>query len=265
MATYTIGELEIFYTEKGTGEALVIFPDQLHTSRGYADEIDHFAERFHVVAFDYPETGRSTREAKYHDEWAFDLWTFRADLACHLLIDLGIESAYAMGTFGGALAALHFAGKQVPQHPLTIKGLIADSFLADMDGRTLHRALDVREHYYVRNAKLLQEEHGDDWREVVDADTQWLRRLADRGGYAVPDSILNAIACPVLLTGHQQDPRTPGIAQAYARISSLIPNCTVYLSSTSRHPYIEYPYMWSDRSGFRTLVDRFLAPQDAAS
>ena len=111
MATIMIGELEIFYTEKGEGETLVIFPDQLHASHGYGDEIDHFAERFHVLAFDYPETGRSTREAKYHDEWAFDLWTFRADLACHLLMDLGIESAYAMGTFGGALAAFHFAGK----------------------------------------------------------------------------------------------------------------------------------------------------------
>jgi len=259
MATIMIGELEIFYTEKGEGETLVIFPDQLHASHGYRDEIDHFAERFHVLAFDYPETGRSTREAKYHDEWAFDLWTFRADLACHLLVDLGIDAAYAMGTFGGALAALHFAGKQAPDHHVTIKGLIADSFLADMDGRTLHRALDVREHYYVRNTKLLKEEHGDDWREVVDADTRWLRRLADRGGYAVADSILNATACPVLLTGHQKDPRTPGIAEEYARISRLIPDCTVYLASTSNHPYIEYPYMWSDRPGFRSLAEGFFS------
>ncbi len=76
---------------------------------------------------------------------------------------------------------------------------------------------------------------------------------------AVADSILNAIACPVLLTGHQEDPRTPGIAREYARLSNLIPDCTIYLASTSNHPYVEYPYMWSDRSGFRTMVDRYLA------
>jgi hypothetical protein len=34
-----------------------------------------------------------------------------------------------------------------------------DSFLADWDGRTLHRWLDVREHFYVRNEKSLQEQH----------------------------------------------------------------------------------------------------------
>jgi pimeloyl-ACP methyl ester carboxylesterase len=258
MATIDFGELTIHYREAGEGETLLVFPDDLHASAGYEEELSYFAERFHVLIFDYPGKGGSTREERYPDELAFDPWGFRADLACHLLLALEIPRAYALGVGGGALAALHFAGKQASDHDLEALGIVADSFLADLDSRTLHRALDVREHYYVRNARSLQRQHGDDWREVVDADTRFWRRIADRGGYAVRDCILNAIACPVLLTGHQRDPRTPGIAREFARLAGLIPDCTLYLASSARHPYIEYPFLRSDPETFRRLVDLFL-------
>jgi len=61
---------------------------------------------------------------------------------------------------GGALPALQFCGKQAIQHHIRVKGLIGDSFLADMDKRTLHRWLDVREHFYVRNKRLYKNNMG---------------------------------------------------------------------------------------------------------
>jgi pimeloyl-ACP methyl ester carboxylesterase len=213
-----------------------------------------------VLCFDYPGTGRSTREVRYQDEREYDLWNFRADLACHLLLALGIHACYVMGSAGGALPALHFAGKQAALHEMTVKGAIADSFLAHFDGRALHRWLDTREHYYVRNAETLRREHGDDWRQVVDADTALLRRLADRGGYAIPDFVLNAIPCPTLLTGTQRDPLMPGITQEFARIAGLVPECNVFLPSRSGHPYgEEHPLMWTDRDLFQTVSDAFLS------
>lgn len=257
--TIKFADLEIFYREKGTGETLLIFPDHLHTSAAYREEIDYFAGRFHALAFDYPGRGRSTREAKYPDEQAFDLWNFWADLACHLLMELEIESCYALGVGGGARAALHFAGKQAGQHGLTALGVLADSFLADLDGRTLHRALDTREHFYVRNEKRLAAEHGEDWRQVVDGDTAVLRQIADRGGYAVHDYVLNRIPCPVLLTGHLQDPLRPGVAAEYARLAALIPQCSLYLAAGPNHPYLEHPFLRTDPATFRAVADRFLA------
>lgn len=203
-------------------------------------------------------SNRSSHERLYPDEQQFDLWTYWADLACHLLLELEIDGCYVIGVDGGARVALHFAGKQAPAHRLAARGVIADSFLADLDSRALHRSLDLREHYYVRNASLLERQHGEDWRQVVDADTAFLRQIADRGGYQVPDFVLNGVACPVLLTGHMQDMRTPGIAHEFARISGIIPDCSICLMSTSGHPYIEFPLMWSDPDSFRAAADRFL-------
>jgi len=175
-----------------------------------------------------------------------------------LLIELDIDRCFALGVGGGALAALHFAGKQAPQHNLHLQGLILDSFLADWNTRTLHRWLDVREHFYVRNEKSLREQHGEDWRQVLDEDTRFLRMLADRGGYAVPDHILNAIGCPTLLTGYLRDTTLPGTAMEYARISNLIPDCSLFLGANANHRFLERPFMWTDLESFRAVVKLFL-------
>lgn len=253
-----IGEIQIFYTLSGTGPRLLLFPDNHLSSLAYQSEIEHFSSRFTVIAFDYPFTGQSSHEIKYPDERQVDCWGFGADLACHLLIELAVEDCFVLGVGGGALSALHFAGKQAPQHKLSVRGLVLDSFLADYDSRTLHRWLDVREHFYVRNEKSLVEQHGQNWHQVLDEDTRFLRTLADRGGYAVPDAILNAIPCPTLLTGHLQDPILPGLAAEYARLSSLIPECSLFLSAKPNHPYLERPFMWTDPVSFRAVVDLFL-------
>ena len=253
-----IGDIQIYYSSTGTGDKLLLFPDNHLSSLAYQNEIDHFSNRFEVIAFDYPTMGKSTHEVKYPDEREFDYWGFWADLACHMLIELEIERCFALGVGGGALTALHFAGKQAPQHKLDVQGLILDSFLPDLDTRTLHRWLDVREHFYVRNEQVLQEQHGENWRQVLDQDTRFLRQLADRGGYAVPDHIINAIGCPTLLTGHLQDTILPGLAVEYARISSLIPNCSLFLSAKTNHPYLERPFMWTDPESFRAVTNIFL-------
>ena len=258
MPIITIGDIEIFYSTTGTGDRLLLFPDNHLSSLAYQNEIDHFSNRFEVIAFDYPTTGKSTHELKYPDEREVDYWGFRADLACHLLIELDIDRCFAIGIGGGALTALHFAGKQAPQHNLHLQGLILDSFLADWDTRTLHRWLDVREHFYERNEKALKEQHGENWRQVLDEDTRFIRQLADRGGYSVPDHFLNAIGCPTLLTGHLQDTILPGIAMEYERISNLIPNCSLFLAAKANHPYLERPFIWTDPESFRAVVNLFL-------
>lgn len=251
--------IKIHYTSKGSGDPFVILPDNLLTAQAYQQEIDHFASCYQVLSLDYAGYGNSTHEWLYMDEIQVDIWGFWADLVCHWLIELKIGSCFVLGTGGGALVALHFAGKQAQQHNLTVKGALADHFLADWDSRTMHRWLDLREHYYVRNAQTLQDQHGEDWRQVVDRDTVFLRKLADRGGYTVSQGILNAIRCPVLLTGNLQDPALPGMASEYARLSNLIPDCSIYLSSKANHPYLERPFIWSDRSAFCAVSELFFS------
>jgi len=260
MPLTTIAELDIHYSEEGAGPALLVGPENLHAASAYENEARHFADRFRVVSFDYPETGRSTRDRLYADEQAYDPWNYWADLACHLLMDLGIDGVYAMGAGCGAWTALHLAGRQGRLHDVQVRGVIADSALVRVDARTLHRSLDMREHYYTRRVEWLSAQHGPDWRAVVDADTARLRQLADRGGYEVPEIVLGTIRCPVLLTGNQYDLHTPGIAAECARVAGIVPDCTIHLASASGHPHDQqHPWMWSAPDAFRHVVDGWLA------
>lgn len=67
-----------------------------------------------------------------------------------------------------------------------------------------------------------------------------------------------SITCPVLLTGHLEDRILPGLAFEYARLSHLIPNCSIFLSAKANHPYLERPFMWTDPDGFKRVVYPFL-------
>lgn len=257
MPAITLGQFQIHYTLAGTGETLFLFPDNLHAAQAYEQDITRLAARFQVLAFDYPGFGQSSHDWLYPDELEVDYFGFRADLVCHLLAELNIESCHVLGVGGGALAALHFAGRQAALHKVRPLSLTADSFLADFDSRALHRWLDVREHFYVRNARHMEAWHGSDWRALADADTRFLRGLADRGGYAVPEKFINAIPCPTLLTGHLQDPALPNLAHEYARLSNLIPNCSIYLAGAAGHPYIERPFLCSNPAAFYQTAERF--------
>ena len=61
MPTLDIGDQAIHCFDRGAGEALVIFADDLHASCAYDGEAARLADRFRVRAFDVPGTGASTR------------------------------------------------------------------------------------------------------------------------------------------------------------------------------------------------------------
>lgn len=257
MSTIHLGSFQIHTSVTGAGETLLLFPDNLHAAQAYEQDIARLSDRFKVLTFDYPGFGASSHDWLHRDELEVDYFGFRADLACHLLAELNITACHVLGIGGGALAALHFVGRQAALHKLRPISLIADSFLADFDTRALHRWLDVREHFYVRNAHRMEIWHGVDWRILADADTAFLRKMADQGGYTVPLKFLNNIPCPTLLTGHLQDPALPNLAGEYARLSNLIPNCSLYLASSAGHPYIERPFLWSNPPAFYRIAEVF--------
>jgi hypothetical protein len=58
---------------------ILIFPDNLLPSQAYQREIEKYSNHFQVLSFDYPGTGKSTREMLYPDEREVDPWGFWAD------------------------------------------------------------------------------------------------------------------------------------------------------------------------------------------
>lgn len=253
MPRISVADQEISYTDSGTGDAMLILPDNMHSFSAYESELTYFSNRFRVVSLDFPGVGKSTREILYQDEILLDLWEFRSDFAMHFLLELGIHNCYVLGFGLGSLSAIHFAGYHAKLHGFVAKGLICDSFLSHIDPRTLHKMLNRREHYYVRAAGQLEQEHGKDWRAVVDRDTAALRTVANQGGYTIPEYVLRSVPCPTLLTGSITDPVATDMIDDLSRVASLIPNCRLYLSTGSEHPF-----SWKEPTEYRTVVDLFL-------
>ena len=78
MPLVKIADIKIYYSITGAGDRLLLFPDNHLSSLAYQDDIDYFAKRFEVVAFDTPTMGQSTHEVHYPDERQVDYWGFWA-------------------------------------------------------------------------------------------------------------------------------------------------------------------------------------------
>jgi pimeloyl-ACP methyl ester carboxylesterase len=98
--------------------------------------------------------------------------------------------------------------------------------------------------------------HGADWEQVIDADTEMIRRFVTRGGDWFGGR-LGKISCPVLLTASKQDPFLPNAGTQLCRMAEQIPNCRAYLHNEGEHPL-----MWSCSRDFRAISDTFLRALD---
>ncbi len=97
-----------------------------------------------------------------------------------------------------------------------------------------------------------QHAQGDDWEAVIEADTDLLLRIADRGGRLAPPS-LETIAAPVLFTATLDDTLLPNVAAQLGSMTERIPDARLYLTKGGGHPL-----MWSKPDEFRAVCDLFL-------
>ena len=96
--------------------------------------------------------------------------------------------------------------------------------------------------------------HGDDWADVVAADSSLLMELAERGGWKPLQGRLGDIRCPVLLTSSLGDEELPSVVPSHQRMAQGITDCRLWVTPRGGHPA-----MWTDKRGFRRRADRFLS------
>jgi valacyclovir hydrolase len=161
---------------------------------------------------------------------------------------LSVAQAIVMGTSGGAVAALLMA-----QHaPDRVRAVIADSCVVGEPSEVLRAEVAGRRQRHPEAVAFWRYAHGDDWEQVVAADSDLLLRLAQRDGRWFARS-LTEIGCLVLLTGSLQD-RTlwNGTAQM-VEMTRQIPESQLVLINGGDHPL-----MWSRSQHFRRIADSFL-------
>jgi len=247
--TPTAGEffvdgVRIAYRRQGRGPLLLILPGNTASSAHHTGELEYFGAEFLAVAPDFRGTGRSDRLAT----WPVDWYQRCAHDMAALVTHLGAEHCLVIGTSGGAIVALWLA----ILHPEIVRAAIADSTVAAYPPAWLHRAMDTRLAQSPGQVHFWQGAHGDDWAQVIDADTAMLRGIAERGGELFAGR-LGEIRCPVLVTASLGDTVLPSVGASQLALLEQIPDSRLFLTKQGDHPL-----MWSNAGEFRRAADAFL-------
>src|SRR5262245_12710716 len=105
--TVRVGQREVFFSEVGSGPAVVLLHGGGPGATGlsnYSRNIEALAQRFRVIVPDMPGYGRSSKHVDQSDPFG-DL----ARAVGGLLDELGVDSAHLVGNSYGGAAALRLA------------------------------------------------------------------------------------------------------------------------------------------------------------
>jgi pimeloyl-ACP methyl ester carboxylesterase len=235
----------LHYRERGAGELLLILPGNTASSACHAGELDYFGQRYHAVSLDLLGTGQSDRLARWPASW----WVDGASQVVALLDHLGGRRCTALGTSGGGIIALWLAIR----FPEQVRAVVADSCVARLPPSALSSVADDRARRTPEQVAFWQFAHGDDWAQVVDADTALFTPYQTTGLDWFPAGELRQIACPVLLTASLADSLLPDVGVQTVAMARQIPGCRLLLVNGGDHPLL-----WSRPAEARAAVDTFL-------
>jgi valacyclovir hydrolase len=240
-----VGERRLFYREQGEGPLLLILPGNTASSASHLDEMAYYSNRFHVVSLDFWGTGQSERADSLPLNW----FHLAASDAAALAARLDPEKAIWMGTSGGGIAAL-LAAIQFPER---VRAVIADSTPEHFDAESIEVLLADRGKQTAGQISFWSSAQGQNWQQVVDADTEFLRRLAFVSG-GLYNGRLTEISCPVLFTASLQDDLIPDVSGQVIKMAGQISGSQVFFANHGGHPL-----MWSCPELFRKFCDKFIA------
>jgi pimeloyl-ACP methyl ester carboxylesterase len=246
VAYFSYLDIDIFYDIQGYGYPLILLHGNSVSSKMFEKDVKFLSKFFQTIIIDFPGHGKSDRLTQFHD----DFWIFNANAVVALTEHLEIEKINIIGTSGGALVGLNICLIA----PNLVNKLVADSFLGMKMTHELadHLAKDRAKAVNQLLAKLFwRQQHGDDWRSVVDKDTQMILKCADNGGRVLVDDP-SKIFCPVLATASLEDNLIPDIEPKIREVMNRIPNSIVKI-----YPHGKHTFMVSNRMEFRKIVLEF--------
>jgi valacyclovir hydrolase len=250
MPEFVSGDRRLHYRQQGRGRTLVILTGNTSSSAMQQGELAHFGRDHHAVALDYWGTGRSERASVWPDDW----WEIAARDAVALLDHLQSERATLVGSSGGGVVGLVAAGLA----PGRVEAVVADSCVPRLPPDWVLKVLAARETPSRGAAAFWRQAHGEDWAEVVAADSDLMRRSAAAGGVDVLQGRLERVKCPVLFTASLRDEILPDLEAQLLEMVRATAGSRLVLCDRGTHPL-----MWSRPDEFRWAADCFLAATDA--
>jgi pimeloyl-ACP methyl ester carboxylesterase len=272
---------------------LIILPGSTASSASHGGELEYFGRTHRVAALDYLGTGASGRFTPWPLDWwergAVQAAALAAQLGAGCFALLGCSGGGVAALLAAAdhpdrvtavvadscperlsseelrgIAAGRVKAPATPQGPSDAAGAAPPPPGAGVSEQPFPGS--IVEMLWREGPRLLrklvapsgrafwQRAHGDDWAEVVAADTALLLELADRGGWDPLAGRLGDVRCPVLLTSSLGDEELPSVVAQHQHLAMELTDCRLWVTPRGGHPA-----MWTDRRGFRREAARFLA------
>ncbi len=251
MAYFTYNGKKCYYTESGEGQPLLFLHGNTASSKMPQMIAPLYEQDFRCIFLDFLGNGQSERV----EEFPTDLYVDEGRQAAALLRHLDCGKAVLLGSSGGAWAAMNTA----LMAPELVRAVIADSF----DGRTFGRGFAEALTAERKRAKAQEQARqfyawcqGEDWEQVVDKDTEALRKCAAKNAplYLKP---LTEMEVPVFLLGSLEDTMCrENLAQEYAQMAQQIPEAEICMFEKGGHPALFSNAEEAARSIRRFLQER---------
>jgi pimeloyl-ACP methyl ester carboxylesterase len=234
----------LHYREQGSGPLLILLPGNTASSACHEGDLAYYGARFHAVALDFLGTGQSERL----DPWPVDWWQWGARDVLALIEHLGEQTAVLIGTSGGAVVALWAA----ILGPRQVSAVVADSTGEFLPAEIVRPMLEERGEHTSGQVGFWQMSHGEDWAQVVAADSQICRTFAESGGDWFKGR-LKEITCPTLFSASLSDTLLPNIGVEVVSMAAQVTGSQAFLYQGGSHPL-----MFSATDIFRAVADLFL-------
>ena len=128
MPYYSVDDVQLYYTETGSGEPLLFVHGLGSSSRDWAEQVSHFADDYRVLRLDLRGHGRSERgQGPYH------MAQFARDVAV-LLRRRDAVPAHVVGLSMGGMVAFQLGADA----PRLVRSLVITNSAADAELQTWH-------------------------------------------------------------------------------------------------------------------------------
>jgi valacyclovir hydrolase len=235
---------QLHHLEAGSGSLVIVLPGSTASSAIHQNDIERLKGRYRAVSLDFRGTGKSGRISVWPNDW----WQQAARDISALIAHLGYERAALIGTSGGAIVGLWCA----ILFPDQVSAVIADSVGYCLPPERLREEIANRRKYEPGAVQFWRDAHGDDWRQVIEADCAFLLEKADGGGTWYGEELAK-VRCPVLISGSLNDEFYPDLPEQAREMAQQIPEAQVFLVNGGNHPLI-----WSRADAFYRVAESFL-------
>ncbi|MBD3109122.1 alpha/beta hydrolase [Bacillus sp. AGMB 02131] len=252
MSYFNYDGAKVFYEEFGSDnvELLLLLHGNTVSSKFFTPVIPKLSERYHVITIDFIGCGKSERIEK----WPADLWFDWANQVAALIKQLGYTGVNVIGCSGGAIAAINLA----LENPELINAVVADSFEGLNANPEITEQIRMGRNLAKENegfCSMSRMMHGEDWENVLDADTDAVVNHALNVRSFCHKS-LNDLKVRLLLTGSSEDEMFP--ENHFSRLFEEMCK-TTELAESHLFEHGGHPAMISNMDEFISICDEFFA------